>query len=84
MKEQIKLSPEELQALKKLQEDQNQLVIKFGQLEYEIQSLELQKDKTIDQLNKLKEKEELIGNQLTNKYGNGSIDIESGYFTKLE
>jgi hypothetical protein len=84
MKEQIKLSQEELQALKKLQEDQNQLVIKFGQLEYEIQSLELQKDKTIDQLNKLKEKEELIGNQLTDKYGNGSIDIESGYFTKLE
>jgi len=84
MNNQIKLSQEELQSLKSLQEKQNQLVVKFGQLEYEIQSLELQKETTIDQLNKLKKEEELIGNQLTQKYGNGSIDVESGFFTKLE
>jgi len=84
MNNQIKLSQEELQSLKLLQEKQNQLVVKFGQLEYEIQSLELQKEKAIDQLNKLKKEEELIGNQLTQKYGNGSIDVESGFFTKLE
>ena len=84
MNNQIKLSQEELQSLKLLQEKQNQLVVKFGQLEYEIQNLELQKETAIDQLSKLKEEEELIGNQLTQKYGNGSIDIESGYFTKLE
>ena len=84
MSNQIKLSQEELQSLKSLQEKQNQLVVKFGQLEYEIQSLELQKETTIDQLNKLKKEEELIGNQLTQKYGNGSIDVESGFFTKLE
>lgn len=84
MNNQIKLSQEELQSLKSLQEKQNQLVVKFGQLEYEIQSLELQKETAIDQLNKLKKEEELIGNQLTQKYGNGSIDVESGFFTKLE
>jgi hypothetical protein len=84
MSNQIKLSNEELQSLKLLQEKQNQLVVKFGQLEYEIQSLELQKIKVIGQLSELKTKEELIGDQLTQKYGNGSIDIESGYFTKLE
>jgi uncharacterized protein YlxW (UPF0749 family) len=84
MSNQIKLSQEELQSLKSLQEKQNQLVVKFGQLEYEIQSLELQKETAIDQLNELKKEEELIGNQLTQKYGNGSIDVESGFFTKLE
>jgi hypothetical protein len=84
MSNQIKLSQEELQSLKSLQEKQNQLVVKFGQLEYEIQSLELQKETSIDQLNELKKEEELIGNQLTQKYGNGSIDVESGFFTKLE
>ena len=84
MNNQIKLSQEELQSLKLLQEKQNQLVIKFGQLEYEIQNLELQKESTIDQLSELKKEEKLIGNQLTEKYGNGSIDIESGFFTKLE
>ena len=84
MSNQIKLSQEELQSLKSLQEKQNQLVVKFGQLEYEIQSLELQKETSIDQLNELKKEEKLIGDQLTQKYGNGSIDIESGFFTKLE
>ena len=84
MNNQIKLSQEELQSLKLLQEKQNQLVIKFGQLEYEIQNLELQKESTIDQLSEIKKEEKLIGNQLTEKYGNGSIDIESGFFTKLE
>ena len=84
MNNQIKLSQEELQSLKLLQEKQNQLVVKFGQLEYEIQNLELQKESTIDQLSELKKEEKLIGNQLTEKYGNGSIDIESGFFTKLE
>ena len=84
MNNKVKLSQEELQSLKSLQEKQNQLVVKFGQLEYEIQNLELQKETAIDQLSKLKEEEELIGNQLTQKYGNGSIDVESGFFTKLE
>ena len=84
MNNKVKLSQEELQSLKSLQEKENQLVVKFGQVEYEIQNLELQKETAIDQLSKLKEEEELIGNQLTQKYGNGSIDIESGYFTKLE
>ena len=42
MNNKVKLSQEELQSLKSLQEKQNQLVVKFGQLEYEIQNLELQ------------------------------------------
>ena len=80
----IKLSQEELQALKLLQEKQTFLISTFGQVEYEIQTLELQKQDLIKKLSEAKEKESLIGQQLTDKYGNGSIDVESGFFTKLE
>ena len=80
----IKLSQEELQALKSLQEKQTFLISTFGQVEYEIQTLELQKQDLIKKLSEAKEKESLIGQQLTDKYGNGSIDVESGFFTKLE
>jgi len=80
----IKLSQEELQSLKSLQEKQTFLISTFGQVEYEIQTLELQKQDLIKKLSEAKEKESLIGQQLTEKYGNGSIDVESGFFTKLE
>lgn len=80
----IKLSQEELQSLKSLQEKQTFLISTFGQIEYELQTLELQKQDLIKKLSEAKEKESLIGQQLTDKYGNGSIDVESGFFTKLE
>ena len=80
----IKLSQEELQSLKSLQEKQTFLISTFGQIEYELQTLELQKQDLIKKLSEAKEKESLIGQHLTEKYGNGSIDVESGFFTKLE
>ena len=80
----IKLSQEELQSLKSLQEKQTFLISTFGQIEYELQTLELQKQDLIKKLSEAKEKESLIGQQLTDKYGNGSIDVESGFFTKKE
>ena len=49
-----------------------------------MQLLELQKDQLIESLNKLREQELTTGNELTQKYGNGTIDLESGTFTKTE
>jgi predicted nucleic acid-binding Zn-ribbon protein len=84
MSEQLKLSQDELNFLKKLQSDQQTLVTQFGQLEYQMQILELQKDQLVETLNKLREQELTTGNELTQKYGNGTIDLESGTFTKTE
>jgi hypothetical protein len=82
--EKIKLSQEELTQISQLQETQNQIVSSLGQLEYNIQLLELQKEKLVEQIETLKQNETKIGQELTQKYGNGTIDLESGFFTKIE
>jgi hypothetical protein len=43
MSEQIKLSQEEIDSIKQLQNQQQSLINQFGQLEYQMQLLELQK-----------------------------------------
>tara|TARA_R100001509_G_C4801205_1_gene193129 strand:- start:103 stop:372 length:270 start_codon:yes stop_codon:yes gene_type:complete len=82
--EQTKLSQEELNTLLQLQENQNRIITSLGQLEYNIQLLELQKDKLTEQIEELKKSETKIGQDLTTKYGNGSVDLNSGTFTKVE
>jgi hypothetical protein len=82
MSEQIQLSQEELNSIKELQTLQQTLINQFGQVEYQLQVLEAQKDKLVDSLAKLQEDEANLGKVLTEKYGNGTINIDSGIFTK--
>jgi len=84
MSEQIKLSQEELDNIKQLQQQQQNLIGQFGQLEYQMQLLELQKDQLVETIGKLQQNEQKIGEELTQKYGNGTVDLESGMFTKTE
>ena len=82
--EQIKLSQEELDIIQQLQVKQGEIINHLGQLEYNIQLLELQKEDLTEQIEQLKKSETKIGKDLTEKYGNGSIDLSSGFFTKTE
>ena len=82
MSDQIQLSPEELDNIKQLQATQQNLISRFGQVEYQLQVLEAQKDKLVESLAQLQEEETNLGRVLTEKYGNGSIDIDSGLFTR--
>ena len=75
-----KLTTEEIEQIKSVQESQEQLVNNFGELEFQIQSLELQKEKLVEQLESYKTKEKELANQLSEKYGNGTINIEKGIF----
>jgi hypothetical protein len=81
--EKILLTQEEIDSLKSIQEQNNQLIANFGQLEIAIQSLELQKEQLIEVLTALKTKENDMGKTLQDKYGNGNINIETGEFTKV-
>ena len=56
------------------------MVSGFGELEFQIQTLELQKEKLVEQLETYKIKEKELANQLSQKYGNGTINIEEGTF----
>ena len=80
--EQIKLSQEELTTLSQLQETQTNIINTLGQLEYNIQLLEVQKESLTEQIEELKKAENKAGQDLTKKYGNGTIDLSSGLFTK--
>jgi archaellum component FlaC len=81
--EQIKLLQEEINTLKSLQTRQLDIASSLGRVEYNLQLLELQKEKIIEDLENLKKEEEKAGAELSKKYGNGSIDIDQGTFTKV-
>ncbi len=74
------LTQEEIQSLKNIQSRQQTLLSMFGDLEYKIQILELEKQNLKQQLQKQLEEEEKLGKQLQQKYGDGSIDLEKGEF----
>jgi stress response protein YsnF len=78
------LTEQEISQLKSIQSEQESLVNTFGQLEYQIQSLEIEKEKLITSLEGLKTKEVEIGKELNTKYGNGTINLETGVFIKEE
>jgi len=82
--EQIKLSQEEIEVLGKLQETQSNIINSLGQLEFNIQLLELQKDKLTEQIEELKQTEIKVGQDLNEKYGDGNIDLNTGIFTPSE
>ena len=74
------LTQEEIQQLKDLREKNSQLVEQFGFIEYELQSLLLQKEELNNSLKEVKSLETTLGKQLQNKYGNGTINLEKGEF----
>ena len=82
MEKQI-VTPEELQSLRNLQQKRDKLTIDFGYVEFQIQELELQKETLVDLLTQLKQEEIQIGQEITSKYGKGSVDLNNGEFTVM-
>lgn len=82
MEQVTKLTEQEISQLQTLQQEQDQLITNFGQLEYQVQLLEIQKEKLIEQLENSKVKENEVANKLNEKYGDGVINIKEGTFSK--
>jgi hypothetical protein len=78
------VTTEELQSLKDIQQKRDKLTVDFGYIEVQIQELELQKEMLIEFLTQLKKEEEQLSQEISGKYGKGSIDLNSGEFTVLE
>ena len=76
------LSQEELNNLATLQKDQDNFVVQLGQIEYQINTLEKQKSIIKQNIESFEKKQVEIGNQLKEKYGEGTINLESGEFIK--
>jgi len=80
--EQVFLTKEEIEKLKVIQDNEANLINQFGQLEYQIQSLNLQKENLKNNITKLQTESSNFGKELQDKYGEGTIDVTTGEFTK--
>lgn len=80
--EKIYLSKEEISELKGIQEKESKIISQLGQLEYQILILTDQKQITINESTELTKQRNLVAQNLQDKYGEGSIDLDSGEFIK--
>jgi len=86
--EEIKFTEEELQSLNDLQVKYNTITNQFGQLAIAKLNLDKQTEVVNDQefklqeeLDQAREQEQEILNEITEKYGPGSLDPQTGVFT---
>lgn len=84
MSKAIKLSEEELEILRGYQQEQNQIAFNLGNVDIQKAILEGQRSQILDSLANLQEKSNKTAKELQDKYGEGSIDLETGEFTLTE
>ena len=78
------LTEEELQKLKEFQTREENLIVAFGQIAYQQQSLDEQQDKAIQEKEKFDKERSDFATSLTSKHGNGTINIDTGEITPTE
>ena len=75
-----KLTQEELQSIAQLQQQSQAIVAELGQIELARMSVEARRANAENFLAELRKAEEDLGKSLSDTYGAGSIDLESGEF----
>jgi hypothetical protein len=75
------LTQEELTQLRDLQTKQNNLLMNLGSIEYRIALLEQNKFELKSQVLEIERLNNELGAQLTEKYGNGNLNLETGEIT---
>lgn len=76
------LAKEEIEKLTSLQQQQNDLIFNLGQTEYQLEFFENRKKLIHQQLGALEDKQTETAQEIEKKYGQGSINLETGEFTK--
>lgn len=86
-----KLTQEEVDQIKSLQKLYNQTVFDLGKIEAQIASLDRrldlfrqEKEKSLNDLKTIEDKETQLSQDLQSKYGQGNIDIETGEITPIQ
>jgi len=79
-----KLSQEELESLKEIQNDSSNLIFNLGQVDVQRSLLEGQRNEVLTKLADLQEKQNTLAKELQDKYGIGNINLETGEFTVEE
>ena len=88
MAKEVKFTEKELQSLADLQTKYNQVTNRFGQLtiakinlEKQSEALEEEEYKVNDELESTRKEEQELLQKITDKYGPGSLDPQTGVFT---
>ena len=75
------LEKEELQTLKDFRVKEENIILSFGQLGYQRAQLDEQEDDLLDFKKKFNKERSDFATSLTTKYGDGTINIETGEIT---
>jgi len=88
MAETIKFTDEELQEIQSIQDDYNDVAVKFGQIEVQkilmnqqLETLEKSHEGLQSDYRKTQQIEKELSEKLNKKYGTGTLDIKTGIFT---
>ena len=88
MPEEVKFTDDELKEIKSIQSSYNEITSKLGQLsiaklrlEQQQDSLAKEEDTLMDSFNKAQDTEQKFLDEITKKYGQGTLNPETGVFT---
>jgi hypothetical protein len=84
MADPIKFTPEEIQEIQDLQQLYTTVVTQAGQVHLEEITLHERKKQVEANFEEVKRKEQEILSNLNTKYGQGSINLETGEFTPVD
>ncbi len=76
------LSKEEINNLSSLQQQQDTFIIQLGQIEYQKNMLDQQKQNINQQIESFEQSQIKLAKELEEKYGKGTVNLESGEFVK--
>jgi len=76
------LTKEEVEQLTSLQQEQNNLILNLGQVEYQLNFLQKSKIEITTQLEAFESRQTQAAQELEKKYGRGTINLESGEFVQ--
>ena len=77
-------TPEELNNLKSFQTRLDQVLSQLGRIQLSKIKLDEQENLIKDEIKKIETEEQELAKTLSDKYGRGSLDIETGAFTPVE
>jgi len=79
----MKLTKEEVDQLSQIKSSTERVVNEFGQISISEESLKQRKSRELEFLDQLKAQENQLAKTLEDKYGKGSVNIDSGEFIPL-
>ena len=80
----IKLTEDEIKDLGDIRNNFSNITLMIGEVEINFKSLEMRKEELMAGLRKLDEKQGDIKKKLEDKYGKGSISLDTGEFTSIQ